>query len=73
MLEIETPAIISATVEGQSKWKWQLRVDELGLYRWYLDGTVETNIRGGTRAAAEHALRRFVAHSLHGRLTIQTQ
>jgi hypothetical protein len=30
----------------------------------------ETNIRGGTRSNAEYALRRFVEHSLNGKLKI---
>ena len=70
MLELQNPPIASASVEGQSKWQWQLRIDELGLYRWYLDGVAETNIRGGTRDKAEYALRRFVGHSLNGDLKI---
>jgi len=70
MTQTENPPIASASVEGQSKWKWELRVDDLGLYRWYLDGVAETNIRGATRRNAESALLRFVRHSLNGRLKI---
>ena len=70
MFELLNPPIASASVEGRSKWQWQLRIDELGLYRWYLDGVAETNIRGGTRDNAEYALRRFVGHSLNGDLKI---
>jgi len=70
MVEIENPTIASASVEGQSKWTWQLRIDEIGLFRWYLDGVAETNIRGATRDNAEYALLRFVRHSLNGHLKI---
>jgi len=70
MLELESPYIATASVEGQSNWTWSLKVDDFGLYRWYLDGVAETNIRGGTRPNAEYALRRFVEHSLNGKLKI---
>jgi hypothetical protein len=70
MLELESPYIATASVDGPSSWTWSLKVDEYGLYRWYLDGVAETNIRGGTRSNAEYALRRFVEHSLTGKLKI---
>ena len=70
MLELESPNIATASVEGQSRWTWSLKLDDFGLYRWYLDGVAETNIRGGTRSNAEYALRRFVERSLNGKLKI---
>ena len=51
-------------------WRWILRVDAIGLYRWYLNGGVETKIKGTTREAAESALGRFVERTLRGELQI---
>jgi len=62
-------AIAVALVEGSS-WNWELRVDAVGLFRWYLNGTIETNLRGTTLELAESAVRRFVDNSLRGELRI---
>lgn len=59
-----------ASLKSAIHWTWQLRVDEHGLYRWYLDGATRTQLRGCTRAQAEDALRRFVENSLRGELEI---
>jgi hypothetical protein len=59
-----------ATLNSAITWTWQLKLDENGLYRWYLDGTAPTQLRGCTRTQAEFALRRFVEHSLRGELEI---
>jgi len=59
-----------ASLTSAINWTWQLRLDENGLYRWYLDGAMRTQLRGCTRAQAEHALRRFVENSLRGDLEI---
>ena len=59
-----------ASLESAITWTWQLKLDENGLYRWYLDGTIRTGLRGCTRAQAESALRRFVEQSLRGDLEI---
>ena len=59
-----------ATLQSSITWTWQLRIDDTGLYRWYLDGTNPTHLRGCTRTQAETALRRFVEHSLRGELEI---
>jgi hypothetical protein len=69
MLTTPQPAIAVALVEG-STWNWELKVDDCGLFRWYLDGTVETNLRGLTPAHAELSLHRFVDESLRGELKI---
>jgi hypothetical protein len=44
MLARVQPTIAIALVEG-SNWNWELKVDDHGLFRWYLDGSVETNLR----------------------------
>lgn len=62
-------AIAVALVEG-STWSWELKIDNCGLFRWYLDGTVETNLRGCTLEQAESTVRRFVDQSLRGELKI---
>lgn len=59
-----------ASLKSAINWTWQLRLDENGLYRWYLDGATRTELRGCTRAQAEFALRRFVEQSLRGDLEI---
>ena len=61
--------IASASIENSS-WKWELRLDEKGLYRWYLNGTVETHLRGCTTEQAVASLRRFVEKSLRGELQL---
>jgi hypothetical protein len=62
--------IAEASIEGSSIWTWRLKIDNKGLFRWYLDGYVETNLRGCTVAQAETALRRFTDNSLRGELRI---
>jgi hypothetical protein len=57
-------------VKSTINWAWHLRIDNNGLYRWYLDGTAETELRGCTRSQAEYALRRFVDQSLRCHLSI---
>jgi hypothetical protein len=69
MLTMQQQAIAVALVES-SIWNWELKVDGCGLYRWYLDGVIETNMRGCTPEQAESALRRFVSDSLRGELKI---
>jgi hypothetical protein len=69
MLTMQHRAIAVALIEN-SNWTWELKVDDCGLFRWYLDGTVETNLRGCTLTLAEAVLRRFVDHSLRGELKI---
>jgi len=59
-----------ASLESAITWTWQLKLDENGLYRWYLDGTTPMQLRGYTREQAETALRRFVEQSLQGDLVI---
>jgi len=59
-----------ASLTSAISWTWQLKVDEAGLYRWYLDGVMRTQLRGCTRTQAEDSLRRFVEHSLRGELEI---
>jgi hypothetical protein len=59
-----------ASLTSAISWTWQLKIDETGLYRWYLDGVMRTQLRGCTRTQAEDALRRFVEHSLRGELEI---
>jgi hypothetical protein len=56
-------SIATASIQDGSVWKWQLKIDELGLYRWYLDGTGRTELRGPTRKTADNALRRFAKKS----------
>jgi hypothetical protein len=69
MLTMQHRTIAVALVEG-STWNWELKVDDCGLFRWYLNGNFGTNLRGCTRAQAESALRRFVDGSLRGELKI---
>ena len=61
--------IATAKVKG-SDWCWILRVDDIGLYRWYLGGWIAMNIRGTTRKSAESALARFVQRTLRRELEI---
>ncbi len=69
MLHTQQRAIAVALVEG-SIWNWELKLDDYGLFRWFLNGTVETNLRGCTLHHAESKLRRFVDDSLRGDLKI---
>jgi hypothetical protein len=62
-------AIAIALVEG-STWTWELKVDDLGLFRWYFNGRIHTNLRGCSLAQAESELRRFVDNSLRGELKV---
>ena len=59
-----------ASLKSAITWTWQLKLDENGLYRWYLDGTTPMQLRGCTRTQAETSLRRFVEQSLQGELVI---
>ena len=53
-----------------SEWKWHLRIDPIGVYRWYLSGRIAMNIKGTTRTAAESALAGFIERTLRGDLEI---
>ena len=58
-----------ASVESSSL-NWELKVEDRGLFRWYLNGTIETNLRGCTLDQAESVLRQFVDGSLRGELKV---
>jgi hypothetical protein len=62
--------LAEAFIDGSPMWKWTLRIDDLGLFRWYLDEHIATHLRAGSREQAERALRRFVTGSLRGELRI---
>ena len=70
MQHIRRAVVAMASVESAVAWCWLLKVDDCGLFRWYLNGTIETNLRGCTRKQAESALRLFVERSLQGELRI---
>jgi hypothetical protein len=70
MTKSQTLPLAIASLQSSITWNWQLKLDENSLYRWYLDGTTPTTLRGTTRTQAESALRRFVEHSLRGDLKI---
>jgi|SRR5215472_7219751 len=70
MTTSQTLPLAIASLQSTISWTWQLKIDEAGLYRWYLDGAMRTQLRGCTRTQAEDALRRFVQHSLRGELEI---
>jgi hypothetical protein len=70
MPQSATDVLAVAFIAGSDAWKWHLMVDTVGLYRWYLQRTVWTNLRGVTRADAEDRLRRFAEQSLRGELVI---
>jgi hypothetical protein len=59
----KSDSIATASIHDGSVWRWQLKIDELGLYRWYLDGTGRTELRGATRKSADNALKRFTKKS----------
>jgi hypothetical protein len=64
------PPIIAIALVENSTWNWELKVDGCGLFRWYLNGTIATNLRGCTLQQAESAVRRFVNDALRGDLKI---
>jgi hypothetical protein len=69
---IQNQPIAFAFVESTSgSWKWHLKVDSRGLYRWYKDGVIETDLRGVTQQQAEKSLYQFVLHSMRGELQIK--
>ena len=68
MVKTKANFIASAFIEGDDTWRWHLKIDPVGLYRWYLDGDAPTGLRGATRQQADHALRRFVECSIRGEL-----
>jgi len=70
MPQLQPTAIAEASIESASTWKWELKIDHCGLFRWYLDGMIDTNLRGATTSQAENALRRFVKAALRGDLQI---
>jgi hypothetical protein len=69
MLTMQERAVAVAVVES-STWNWELKVDAYGLFRWYLNGTIETNLRGASLDHAVSSLRRFVDGSLRGELNV---
>ena len=54
-----------------SDWEWHLRIDRIGIYRWYLNGRIPMNVKGTSRRAAELALTRFVDRNLRDELEIK--
>lgn len=66
-----SPFLAVALIQSDPSWNWKLREDTSGLFRWYLDGVWETNLRGVDHALAESALRRFVEHCIRGELKIE--
>jgi hypothetical protein len=54
-----------------SDWEWRLRIDQIGVYRWYLSGRIPMNVKGTSRKAAESALARFVDRTLRDELDIK--
>jgi hypothetical protein len=70
MTQSSAKTIAMAFIHGNDEWRWHLRIDNTGLYRWYLEGEIWTGLRGVTRADAENALRRFVEQSFHGEVQI---
>jgi hypothetical protein len=70
MLGNQDTALAVASLESALTWNWHLKIDEIGLYRWYLNGDIGTNLRGTTQERAESALRRFVERALSGELHI---
>jgi hypothetical protein len=48
--------IATAHVDNSVMWRWHLKIDSLGLFRWYLDGQIPTEIRGSTCDNAFDAL-----------------
>jgi len=66
----EATYVAEATLKD-GNWTWLLRVDDVGLYRWYLRGDKETHIRASTQAGAEAALQRYVKRTFRGELVIE--
>jgi hypothetical protein len=66
-----SPFLAVALIQSDPSWNWKLREDASGLFRWYLDGVWETNLRGVDHLLAESALRRFVDHCIRGELKIE--
>jgi hypothetical protein len=69
-MQTTQPALAMASVKSVLTWSWILKVDSRGLFRWYLNGNIETHLRGCSAEQAESALRRFVERSLQGELQI---
>jgi hypothetical protein len=65
-----TDVLALAFLDGAEDWRWYLKIDPVGLYRWYLQGDIWTNLGGVTPLDAENNLRRFVRHSLRGELVL---
>ena len=70
MVKTPTKSIAAAYIDGIDGWAWNLKVDPVGLYRWYTADNAPTGLRGVSRYQADAALRRFVADSFRARLTI---
>ena len=70
MVQTTTKSIATAFFDGDDTWRWHLKIDPVGLYRWYLDDDGPTELRGTTRQQADHVLRRFVERSIRGELRI---
>jgi len=70
MSSLQQTPLVTAWIADGSSWRWDLRIDDRGLFRWYLDGVVATHLRGCSREHAEAVLRRFVSQSLKGDLRV---
>ena len=70
MTKAATEILAVAFIDGSDSWRWFLKLDSAGLYRWYLERETWTNLRATTREDAESRLRRFAAESLSGTLVI---
>jgi hypothetical protein len=70
MVQVSTKFIATASVVGDDGWTWYLKIDSAGLYRWYMADNASTGLRGVTRRQADNALRRFIEHSIRGKLKI---
>jgi len=69
MPNLGTP-LAEASVSTSPMWRWELKIDCMGLFRWYLDGICATHFRGCTRSEAERALQRFAERYLHREVRI---
>ena len=70
MTQTDTDFLAIAFIDGSDTWTWYLKIDDIGLHRWYLQRDIRTNLRAATRDDAEARLRRFAEQSLRGELVI---
>ncbi len=68
MSGIRTGTVALASLEDDLT--WHLRIDRERLFRWYLDGAIETDLYGTAADEAVSALQSFVEQSLRGGLQI---